>query len=78
MLAQRVITGSIVDEFKQGLIGANIFAPLSRVGAATDLSGNFVIEVPSEERILEISFTGYESKQVDISNTNTISIQFKC
>ena len=73
--AQRAITGTVTDQAGDRMFGANIFAPLSQLGTTTDVDGNFLLEVPDDETLLVISFTGFETQEVDISNANVVAIQ---
>ncbi|QLE01888.1 TonB-dependent receptor [Galbibacter sp. BG1] len=74
--SQRVITGSVVDQDTQEpLLGANIVVPNSSTGVVTDFDGNFSIDVPETTTSLEVSYIGYESKTVQLSDKDTYQIQ---
>jgi len=74
MMAQRTITGSVVDDNGDGIIGANILAKGTTSGTITDFDGSFSLEVPNEVSALIISFTGYETQEIDITNQSNVSI----
>lgn len=68
----RKITGSVIDENKEGLIGASVRVPGSSLGTITDFDGNFVIEVPTNTKTLEVSYIGYINKVVEITTSHLI------
>jgi hypothetical protein len=61
------ISGTITDESKLPLPGANIVIKGTSKGTISDFDGNFTIEANPDD-ILQISYLGYESKEVKISN----------
>lgn len=69
---QTIIMGKIMDETtNESLIGANIFVVNSSVGTATDVNGNFVLEIPEDlDSIVqvEISYTGYSTQTFEVEN----------
>jgi TonB-linked SusC/RagA family outer membrane protein len=74
MLAQRTVTGTVVDNTGEGLIGANILAKGTTTGTITDLDGSFSISVPDGANTLVFSFTGYESQDIDITGQSDVSV----
>ncbi|MCC7224555.1 MAG: TonB-dependent receptor [Chitinophagales bacterium] len=73
LLAQQIVTGKVVDENAQGLPGATIVSG-SR-NAATDLDGNFSINVPALPTTLAISYVGYATQTVDAAKNDVGTIQ---
>ena len=61
------IYGTITDESKLPLPGANIVIKGTSKGTISDFDGNFTIEAKPDD-ILQISYLGYESREVKISN----------
>ena len=74
ILAQRSVTGSVVDNSGVGLIGANVSVKNTSVGTITDIDGNFSLEVPDDNNILVISYTGFETQEVDVTGQSTVAI----
>ena len=72
--AQRTVTGSIIDVNGESLIGANVLAKGTSVGTITDIDGNFSLEVPDGNNTLVISYTGYQTQEVDIEGQSIVSI----
>ena len=61
------VTGQIVDENGEPLIGATIQVPGTSIGATTDIDGNFTLKVPEGSNIT-ISYIGYQAKTVKPGN----------
>ncbi len=60
-----VLYGTVTDEQRKPIPGASVKVSTSETkGAATDLSGNFMIEMHSTTDTLEISFVGYITQKV--------------
>ncbi len=74
--AQRAIKGTITDENTgEPLIGANILVVGTSTGTITDFDGTYSLNVPESGKQLEISYTGYTTKTVDIGPESTLDIQ---
>lgn len=66
---QYTITGKVLDkESKAPLVGASVFAENTTFGVATDAEGNFKLRLPNGGYELIITFTGYETESIRISN----------
>lgn len=61
------VTGHIVDENGEPVIGASIVVKGTTVGTVTDFDGNFSLEVPSQGKELEISYIGMEKQTVKVA-----------
>lgn len=68
-IQQISVTGQIVDENGVPLPGANVIEKGTNNGVATDLDGNFSINVSSSSSILVISYIGYQPMEITASNT---------
>lgn len=73
-IAQRTITGTVTDIGGETLIGANVLAKGSTLGTITDIDGTFSLSVPEGATSLVISYTGYETMEVDISNQSNVTV----
>ena len=62
---KRAVTGTVVDERKSPLPGANIVGEGSNVATITDIDGKFSFNVPTGKEIkLTVSFVGMKTRQV--------------
>jgi len=64
VIAQRNITGTVTDDVGEPLIGASILVKGSTTGTVTDIDGSYAIDVPTGEQVLEVSYTGYATKEI--------------
>ncbi len=68
------ITGTITDEAGETIIGANIIIKGTTIGTITDINGIFNIEVDDPNATLVISFVGYSTREVVVSERSDWSI----
>ena len=73
---QFYIRGTVMDEAtQQPLAGGSVFAQNTTIGTITNASGEFAMRLPKGGYDLIISYTGYESQNLRINNTNTDTIR---
>lgn len=70
------VTGTVVDESGEPLIGATI-AVGSGVGAVTDFDGNFTLKNVPESATITISYIGYQTQKVAVAGKSTLHITMK-
>lgn len=71
----RKITGVVLNEAKEPMIGVTIVVPGTTIGVATDINGKYSISLPSGKPMLTFSFIGYEPQAIKVSENNTINVQ---
>jgi len=64
---QTEITGSVVDDLGEGVIGATVKEKGTANGTATDFDGNFKLKV-QEGTMLVISYIGYQTQELPAKN----------
>ena len=74
MYAQTEITGTVVDEIGEGVIGATVKEKGTSNGTVTDLDGNFKLKV-AEGATLVVSYIGYDN--IEVPATPGVKIQLK-
>ncbi len=72
--AQKTVTGTITDPDGVPLIGASVVAKGTTTGSITDLDGNFSLNVPENTATLVVSYTGFETQEIDISSTSIVNL----
>ena len=68
------VTGRVTDLEGLGIPGVSIQIQGTRQGGITDLEGNYQINVPSNG-VLEYSFIGYATQQVEVAGQTKLNIQ---
>ena len=60
------VTGTIVDETGEPMIGATVRIPGGKGGTVTDIDGNYSLDVPAGTKMLQIDYVGYKTQLVNI------------
>ena len=74
LYAQTDITGTVVDETGEGVIGATVKEKGTSNGTVTDFDGNFKLKVAAGKTLV-ISYVGYESIEVSASNGMKVTMK---
>jgi TonB-linked SusC/RagA family outer membrane protein len=69
----KTITGRIIDENKDPVVGASITVKNSNTGTTTNANGDFTLSVPASASSLVITSIGFASQEVNITG-NTVSV----
>jgi TonB-linked SusC/RagA family outer membrane protein len=67
------LTGVVLDENGEPLLGANVLQKGTTNGSITDLDGKFTIDVPQGSTLV-ITYIGYITKEVSVGNATTFRI----
>jgi TonB-dependent starch-binding outer membrane protein SusC len=74
----RAVTGTVRSaEDGLGLPGVNIRLAGTTSGTVTDMDGNYRIEVPGPDAVLQFSFIGYVDQQVKVGTRTSIDIRLE-
>ena len=72
------MTGQVIDENKEPMIGVSILIVGTSTGTVTDFDGNYTLNVPKDSKELQFSYVGYETKVIAIpANGNVLNVQMK-
>ena len=64
----RNISGVVLDETGEPLIGATVKVDGTTIGVATDIDGKFTLAVPADKKTaLQISYVGYKPFKIDVA-----------
>lgn len=74
-----LVTGTIVDDFGEPVIGANVLVKdQTGVGTTTDMRGRFSLDLKDiKAPVLVISFIGYTTQEVVVGGKTTLNITLK-
>lgn len=70
------VKGVVTDKSGEPLIGATIVEKASGNGTIADPDGNFNLAV-SSDAVLEISFIGYKSQQIQVNGKRRLALSLK-
>lgn len=73
----RTVTGIIVDETGEPVIGVNVMIKGTTQGTITDLAGKFSLPNVSSNAILVISYIGYKEQEVKTGTRSDFSIKLQ-
>ncbi|WP_241739470.1 vWA domain-containing protein [Aestuariibaculum marinum] len=78
LLAQTVIgqkiTGTVYDDTKTPLPGANVYVKGTSKGTTTDFDGKYEIEIDAKHQVLVFSFIGYKTKEVKVKGKTIVNV----
>ncbi|MBP5345261.1 MAG: TonB-dependent receptor [Bacteroidales bacterium] len=72
--AQKTVTGTVVDNYGDPVIGANVVVKGSQEGTMTDADGNFSLKNVSDNATLKVSFMGYTTQEVSVAGKSKINV----
>lgn len=72
---QRKVTGTIKDgQTGEPLVSATLILKGTTTGTVTDFDGNYSINVPGDDAVIVVSYTGYKTTEIVVGNRSTIDI----
>lgn len=72
---ERNVTGTIIDENKESMVGVTVMIPGTTTATITDLDGKFNLKVSENTKELQLSFIGYQIALIPIQGSNAINFQ---
>lgn len=69
------VSGTITDETGDGVPGVNILVKGTSRGTATNIQGQYVINIDGPESILVVSAIGFETQEITIGQRNVIDVR---
>lgn len=73
----RRITGKVIDENGETLIGVSVMVKGTNMGIVTDVDGNYVLNNVPENATLVFSFVGMSSQEILVGNQTNINVTMK-
>ena len=64
--AQTIVSGTVVDDAEQPLVGASVVVPGTTQGTSTDLGGNFEMKLRDGASQIQISYLNYKTQTLDV------------
>ena len=72
--AQATISGTIIDNSGDPLIGVTVLVKNTTIGTVTDFDGKYELNVPTTPAIVTISYVGYESQVRTVETNGTFDV----
>lgn len=73
-LAQNGISGTVLDENGEGVIGASVMIKGTKTGVVTDMNGHFHLGANAAGKTLVISYVGYDNTSVKARNGMKVTL----
>lgn len=70
------VSGTVVDETGEPMIGVSVLVKGTSIGQATDLDGHFVITCPPDAEIV-LSYVGYRTEYVKVDGRTSIEVKME-
>ena len=75
--AQQFSKGTVVDEANLPLMGAEVYWNGTQIGVSTDDNGTFTLKHTENSNTLVISYIGYKTKTIKVTNSEALHIQLE-
>ena len=75
--AQQFSRGTVVDEANLPLMGAEVYWNGTQIGVSTDDNGTFTLKHTENSNTLVISYIGYKTKTIKVTNSEALHIQLE-
>ncbi|WP_413666490.1 SusC/RagA family TonB-linked outer membrane protein [Mucilaginibacter sp. Mucisp86] len=69
-----IVTGSVVDDKGQPLIGVSVKIEGLSTGAVTDIDGKFRVQVANEKAVLVFSYIGFETQKIAVGKQTSLKV----
>ncbi|MFW5726088.1 MAG: TonB-dependent receptor plug domain-containing protein, partial [Bacteroidota bacterium] len=73
-IAQRNITGKVMDQDGNTLPGATVVVPGTTTGVTSDMDGDFALTIPAGQSAFEVSFIGYLPETIELDERDYYEI----
>ena len=75
LFAQIKVSGTVVDENDDPMIGVSVIEEGTNTGTATDVDGNFYLTVKNANSMLRFTYIGYEPYEAKVGKRINFNIQ---
>ncbi len=76
-IAQKTISGTVTGEDGSRLPGVTVLVKGTTTGAVTNTDGYYSFALPDNAKILQFSFIGMKTQEIEIGNQSTIDVTMK-
>ncbi|MDR2233743.1 MAG: SusC/RagA family TonB-linked outer membrane protein [Tannerella sp.] len=68
------ITGTVVDDAGEPLVGASVSVKGTTTGIITDIDGKFTVNVPNRNSVLVFSYVGFTTQEVAVGSQTVVNV----
>lgn len=73
---KKSISGVVVDDFGEPIIGANVIEKGTTNGVISDMDGKFTLQITSDG-VVQISCIGYNTQEIKVGSQSVLSVKLK-
>lgn len=73
----RKVTGQILDENGEPLIGATVMVKGTNKATSTDIDGNYTLEVTGADPVISVSYIGYQPREEAIHDLSSVNFDMR-
>ncbi|MFT5764868.1 MAG: iron complex outermembrane receptor protein, partial [Saprospiraceae bacterium] len=74
LMGQTTVSGVVIDEDQEPLIGATVSVKDQPGGAITDISGRYTLDVNDSNATVVFSYIGFTSQEVALDGRSTVDV----
>lgn len=74
MAQQKKVSGTVKDDKGNPVAGATYHIKGTNISGATDINGNFSVEVPNENAVLEFTSVNFKAKEITVGNSSVLNV----
>lgn len=71
----KTYTGIVTDSKGESLIGVSVLLKGTTIGSITDVNGRFSLQTDINHPVLEFSYVGYISQEINVANTQPLIVK---
>lgn len=71
---KKQVSGKVVDSDNLPLPGVGVLVKNTTIGTATDIDGNFTLEIPDNAQTLQVSFVGMKTQEIPVEGKTTFNV----
>ncbi|NMM49349.1 SusC/RagA family TonB-linked outer membrane protein [Marinigracilibium pacificum] len=71
---EKSVSGTVTGENGEGIPGVNVLVKGTTLGVVTDIQGNYSLQVPSGEAVLQYSSIGYLTQEISVAGKSSIDV----
>lgn len=74
VMAQVTVTGTVIDDLGEGVLGATVREKGTQTATLTDQDGKFTLKVKSANAVLRVSYVGFQTQEIKLNGKQNVKI----